>query len=291
MKVAVLLTGQPRHLEQGAWWFKNRVFPAGCGIDVDYFAYFWDDGSSDLENRIQKTYAPVKYHIDNYENTIDKFIDRVQQHNEKINNWSDISKKYKDSFLFGVDKSHISNYSKNIWGQYLCSGKMATMAGNLSSYDIVIRTRSDVAFRNMDIRYWKGAFSNICKNSIFHDKMFAPWLYVDGGIPLFADFAFISKPAVWHNFNKNMEEHCFKLATDHKSLWYELEISEFAHAPHWIWNKLAMYSKTNMLSFSVVWPMPFSCTVFRYSEKLNNLNFNYITQQFEKYTAEHSMKN
>lgn len=291
MKVAVLLTGQPRHLEQGAWWFKNKVFPAGCGIDVDYFAYFWDDGSTDLDNRIQNTYAPVRYHIDNYESTINNFIEQVQQRNRAINNWANVPIKYKDYFLFGIDKSHISNYSKNIWGQYLCASKMATMVGNLSSYDIVIRTRSDVAFKNIDVRYWKDAFTNICKNPIFDDKMFTPWLYVDSGIPLFADFAFISKPSVWYNFNKNIEQNCFKLITDHKALWYELEISEFHHVPHWIWNKLAMYSKTNMLSFSVVWPMPFDCKLFRYNENLNNLNFDHINRQFEKYSVENPIKN
>jgi hypothetical protein len=290
MKVAVLLTGQPRHLEQGAWWFKNKIFPNSCGIDVDYFAYFWDNGDIDLGSKIQKTYSPVRYHIDNYDNVIDNFIDRVQSKNSELANWSNVPPKYKDSFLFGVDKNHISNYSKNIWGQYLCASKISTMLGNLSSYDIVIRTRSDVAFKNMDIRYWRDAFSNIYKNSIFDDKMFTPWLYIDSGIPLFADFAFISKPNVWHNFNKNIEENCIKLATTNKALWYELEVSEFDHAPHWIWNKLAMYSKTNMLSFSVVWPMPFDCKLFRYDDPVNNLNFEYINHQFDKYSIENPIK-
>lgn len=290
MRIAVLLTGQPRHLEQGSWWFKNKIFPNGCGIDVDYFAYFWDNGDIDLGNKIQKTYSPVRYHIDNYDNVINSFVDSVQSKNLELANWINVPSKYKDSFLFGVDKNHISNYSKNIWGQYLCAGKIATMLGNLSSYDIVIRTRSDVAFKNMDIRYWHDAFSNIYKNPIFDDKMFTPWLYVDSGIPLFADFAFISKPAVWHNFNKNIEENCIKLATINKALWYELEVSEFDHAPHWIWNKLAMYSKTNMLSFSVVWPMPFDCKLFRYDDPVNNLNFEYINHQFGKYSIENPIK-
>jgi hypothetical protein len=289
MKVAVLLTGQPRHLEQGAWWFKNKVFPQGCGIDVDYFGYFWDNGDSNLQSQIEQTYSPVRYHIQNYNSVINDFIDRVQEENTKLN-WNSVPTKFKEVHLFGVDKKYISNYTKNIWGQYLCAGKIATMLRDLSDYDIVIRTRTDVAFNDMDIRFWKDAFANVHRNPIFDDKMLMPWLYVDSGIPLFSDFAFISKPHVWKQYNKNIEENCFKLATVDKALWYELEVSNFHHVPHWIWNKLAMYNKTNMLSFSVVWPMPFDCKLIRYDENVNDLNFDYINRRFAQYEQENPVK-
>ena len=104
---------------------------------------------------------------------------------------------------------------------------------------------------------------------------------------LSADFAFISKPKVWHNFNKNIEENCIRLATENKALWYELGISDFYHVPHWIWNKLAMYSGTSMLSYSVVWPMPFDCKLFRYNENVQNINFDHINNQFSRFSQEH----
>ena len=290
MKIAILLTGQPRNLEQGAHWFKNHVFPKDCGLDVDYFCYFWDDGDPDLRSRIENTYNPIRYHIQSFEKTIDNFIDQVQNKNRQLANWNFVPKKYQQSHLFRTDKQYISNYSKNIWGQFFCSHKITKMVGNLDHYDIVIRTRSDVAFKNMEIEYWKQAFNNMYKNPILNDKVFAPWLYVDSGIPLFADFAFISKPNVWYKFNSNIEEYCFNLATEHKQLWYELEVSEFYHHPHWIWNKMAMYSKTNMLSFSVVWPMPFDCKLIRYPEKLKDLSWKHIAQQHEKYETENPYK-
>ena len=290
MRVAVLLTGQPRHLEQGAWWFKNRVFPDGCGIDVDYYCYFWDNGNPDLAQEIERTYAPVRYHIGNYDNVINNFIGRVKSKNKEIDDWYKIPDKFRTSFLFDVNEEYISNYSKNIWGQYLCANKITNMLGNMSDYDIVIRTRSDVAFKDMDTRFWMDAFNNMYRNPIFNDKMFAPWLYVDSGIPLFSDFAFISKPDVWHNFNKNIEQHAIDLITKDKILWYELEVSNFSQPPHWIWNKLAMYSKTNMLSFSVTWPMPFDCKLFRYDEDMTNIKFEHIEQQFNKWDAENPTK-
>lgn len=285
MRVAVLLTGQPRHLEQGAWWFKNRVFPHGCGMDVDYYCYFWDNGNPSLSQEIEQTYSPVRYHIQNYNEVIEHFIDQVQSRNKHFN-WSNVPEKFQNVHLFNVDKPYISDYSKNIWGQYLCASKITKMVGDLSDYDIVIRTRSDVAFNNMDMRFWQDAFTNIYRNPIFDDKMFLPWLYVDSGIPLFSDFAFISKPQVWYQYNKDIEENCIRLATKDKALWYELEVSNFSQPPHWIWNKLAMYSKTNMLSFSVVWPMPFDCKLIRYNENVNDLNFDYINRRFTQYEQE-----
>jgi hypothetical protein len=87
-----------------------------------------------------------------------------------------------------------------------------------------------------------------------------------------------------------MYENCISLATEHKQLWYELEVSEFSQPPHWLWNKLAMYSKTNMLSFSVVWPMPFDCKLIRYDEQLHDLNFGYISQRFSQFEQENPIK-
>ena len=287
MRIAVLITGQPRYLEEGAWWFKNRVFPESSGVDVDYYGYFWDDGDPNLENRIQQTYGPIQYQIGNYDNAIDQFINSVQERNNKIDDWHNIPEKYKHSFLFGVEKQYISDYSKQIWGQYLCSDRIANMCSELNDYDVIIRTRSDVAFNNMPFKFWHESFANMYRNPIFNDKMFAPWLYVDSGMPLFADFAFISKPKVWHNFNKNIEENCIRLATENKALWYELGISDFYHVPHWIWNKLAMYSGTSMLSYSVVWPMPFDCKLFRYNENVQNINFDHINNQFSRFSQEH----
>ena len=49
MKIAILLHGQPRYLEEGAWWFKNRVFPEHLNqLDVDYYCCFWHDDSTNL---------------------------------------------------------------------------------------------------------------------------------------------------------------------------------------------------------------------------------------------------
>lgn len=289
MRVAVLLSGQPRQLEQGAWWFKNRVFPPNKNIHVDYFCYFWDDGDPNLNTRIVNTYNPVRHFVQNYDSVINEFISKVQTYNnDNLDQLTHVPDKFREVHLF--HSNEISNYAKNIWGQYLASDKMQKMVGDLKNYDIVIKTRSDVAFNNMEERFWLDSFKNIHRNPIFDDKMFAPWLYVDSGIPYFSDFAFISKPHVWHNFSKNIQEHCVKLATVDNKLWYELAVSDFPHHPHWIWNKLCGYSKTNMLSYSVVWPMPFDCKLIRYPDAVENMTFQSINQRFDQYARENPVK-
>jgi hypothetical protein len=291
MKIAILLTGQPRNLEQGSYWFRNFVFPENSDLEVDYYCYFWDDGDPLLPARIRNTYAPVRFHIQSFDKTINNFIYHVQKTNKEIDNWSFVPQKYQDTHLFNVEKEYISDYSKNIWGQFFCSYKMTQMLGRLDNYDIVIRTRSDVAFRNMDLHYWVKAFENMHTNPNFDGKIFTPWLYVHGGMPLFADFAFISKPDAWYNYNSNIDEHCFNLATTHKQLWYELDVSNFFHHPHWIWNKLAMYSQTHMLSFSVTWPMPWDCKLIRYPDKFDDLNWEHIKNRFDQWEIENPFKN
>jgi hypothetical protein len=291
MRVAVLLTGMPRFLEQGAWWFKNRVFPKDRQIKVDYYCHFWNDGSENLETRIIKTFDPVKLRIEDYGPVIDEFIYRVRQYN-KNTNWDFVPDKYRNNQLFDTyTLDQISDYNKNFWGQYLAASRLTAMTGDLSGqYDIVIKGRSDLAFNDMEERYWLDAFNNMNRNPVFHDKMLSNWLYIDKGIPYFGDFAFISKPNVWYNYSKDISEHCFRLAGPNKQLWYEIEVSKFTHEPHWVWNKLSMYSQTNWLSFSTVWPMPFDATLIRHRHDLFNSSFGDLKSKFDQYQAENPTK-
>lgn len=289
MRVAVLLTGQPRQLENGAWWFKNKVFPESGQIKVDYYCLFWNDGTDDLDERIKKTYNPVRYHVLDYDNTITEFANKVKKANREIDDWRLVPGGYRYNQL--LDGDELTQYGYNFWGQYISCEKITNMVGNLQGqYDIVIKTRSDVAFNNMSEKDWMSCFNNINRNPIFHDKMLAPWLYIENGIPYFGDFAFISKPEVYFNYSKNMEQHCFWLASSHKHLWNELEVANFEAPPHWVWAKLSHFSKTNWLSFTTVWPVPFGATIIRYDDKLNYASFNDIVSKFNKWQQEHPFK-
>lgn len=285
MKVAVLISGQPRNLEQGAWWFKNRVFPSNSYLHIDYYCHFWNNNETDLINRIKNSYDPKGMWIEDYSDYSDNLIHRIRDYNTKNPDWDNIPDNYKNGVLF--NGSHVSKYCYNFWGQYLSANRITRCVENLNEYDIVIKTRSDIAFKPMDLKYWVQAFNNIKNNPAFRDKVFSNWLFVKSGIPYMGDFAFISTPVIWKNFADNLDENCYKLATSHKFLWNELNLIDDIMVPHWVWNKTSLFSKTNWLSFSVAWPMPFDSTLIRYPEqKIEIANYDYLKRRFDQYAVE-----
>jgi hypothetical protein len=104
MRVAILVTGQPRFLEEGAWWYKNKVF-TGNNIQVDYYCYFWDDGSPDLKQRIENTFNPVRYHIADYNSIMKEFIRNVKAYNANNSTYLDlVPNNIRNSILFETDE-------------------------------------------------------------------------------------------------------------------------------------------------------------------------------------------
>ena len=89
MRVAVVLTGQPRYLEQSAWWWKNKVFPSSFqNLQVDYFCYFWNDNYPDLKNQCEQLFNPVRFHSSNYSSVVENFISKVKERQQLYNgNW------------------------------------------------------------------------------------------------------------------------------------------------------------------------------------------------------------
>ena len=283
MRIAVLVTGQPRFLEEGAWWMKNKVF-TGKNITVDYYCYFWNDGSDNLRQRIEAAYNPVRYHIADYSSVMKEFIKNVKEYNSKNDTYLDlIPDNIRNSILFETEEQYMSDYTFNFFGQYLAINGITTMTGNLEGmYDIVVRTRSDTIFNNIPENDWLASFSNMHRNPVFRDKIMAPWLYVESGTPHIGDFCFISLPTPWYNYSKNLKENCFKLITEHRPLFYDLKVSDYKSIlQHWVWMKTSVYSKTNWLSFSVTWPTAFDCVVLRNKHDMSNMNFKSLREDFE----------
>ena len=282
MRIAVLIHGQPRYLEQGAWWFKNRVFPDHFKrLNVDYYTCFWEDGNKNLASRVQESYSPIKHSQHSYERWRDKIADEIGSYNKTNPLVNHISPTIKSNVMFCDD--HYSNYQLNYWGQYMSCGLITQMVGDLTGqYDIVIRTRSDVAFNPMSEEMWLRAFHNMERNPVFHDKIMSDWLYVAGGRAFVGDFAFFSKPEVWYKFTKDMYKNCVKIATEDCLLWYDEKYNEDQHIsfPHKTWTNLSVLSKTNWLSFAVVWPTPYASTLIRQDGDISRENFQSLVNQY-----------
>ena len=281
MRIAVLIAGQPRHFENSAWWFKNKVFTNNNNMQVDYYCYFWNDGSPDLESRIVNAYNPVKYQIGDYDSILNEFIGKVQTYNDaNPSTLLQIPQYIKENVLFNTNE--IPKWGRNFWGQYFASQKITEMTGNLANenYDIIIKTRSDAIFTPMHDKLWLQTFHNMRRNNVFHDKILPSWLYIDSGLINIGDFAFFSLPDAWYNYSKDLEKHCLTLATTNNVLFSELGIPNFEHPAHWVWTKLSLYTKTNWLSFGTVWPTPYAVTLLRDNIDVRTASYKDIEQVF-----------
>ena len=266
MRIAILLTGQPRHLEQGAWWFKNRVFPYHFRhINVDYYCCFWDDKSPDLKERIQRAYNPVKYEIHNYKDNIVQFRKEVDEFYEENPGYNLDKLNHQITNNVCLRAGFESSFANNFWGMFLCIDKATQMMGNVSDdYDIIIKTRSDVAMNPMSEKHWIDSFKNIYRNSkVFGDKILSDFLYIKNGLPFIGDFAFFTKPKNWYNYTKDFKANCLKLATVDNMHWYNENWTYDVPFPHKTWVYLSYYTATSWLSWHVVWPTPYGNTLIR----------------------------
>ena len=89
MRIAVLITGQARHIQQSGFWNREKVFPKSFdNIKVDYYVYLWDDGSDDLADRIVKAYDPVKFEIGDYNEAFHHHRHQIKKANTDAKDWN-----------------------------------------------------------------------------------------------------------------------------------------------------------------------------------------------------------
>ena len=280
MKIAILISGQPRFVKQGSDWIKNRIFSQQYGYDVDFYVHFWDNGDPNLEQTIRDCYNPIDFQIDNYKKYIGKFKSEVIEKNKSLQDDFKLVPTYvRENILF--DTGEITQYGENFWGQFLSTYEVSNLVKNYHEYDIVIKTRSDAVLDPMSPDIWKKALRNIIRSPVFNTKIFTPWLQTVAGIPYFCDFTFISTPETWINYSRHLRDSCFRLATEDKPLFYEFNLHEFHGISHWIWNKLSIYSSAGFLSFTVTWPMKFNgAALLRDDFDTSNMSYDQIHQRF-----------
>lgn len=281
MRIAILITGQPRFIDQSAWWYQNKVFPAGCGIDIDVYCHFWDDGTGTLKERAMELYNTDKVVVEDFDSVIENFSNIVRHKNTtEFTDWTGVPTSIQENILFNTPE--ITQYGKNYHGQYLSAG-LATeiFKDDLMDYYMVIKTRSDCILNNMPIKQWKDSFTNIYRNLMFRDTLFAPWLYIKAGKPFHGDFAFIGRPEIWLQYGLGIIPSLTKICTENKR-WFEETTPPYGDdSVHWMWNKINVHTRNNWLSFSTVWPTSFGATLVREHDAVYNINdFKQIEQRY-----------
>lgn len=281
MKIAILISGQPRFMQQGSKWIIEKVFPRSKGYKVDFFVHLWDNGDPELEKKIIDCYSPVDYKISNYEQYIQEFKSEITDRNRSLpENIRNLVPRYvRENILF--DTPEPTKYGENFWGQFLSTHEVSELFEDYEGYDMVIKTRSDAVMDPVNPETLYRALNNIRRNPNFKNKIFTPWLQAVGGIPYFCDFAFIATPETWKLYSENLREKCLRLATTDNALFYEFNIHEFSGISHWVWNKLSIYTFSGFLSFTVTWPMNFNgVALIRKDIDISNMEHRQINQMF-----------
>lgn len=275
MKVALLITGQPRYFEQGAWWLKNKAFVENnSDFIINTYCYFWDNGDPDLKQKVSQHYNTNNVTIHDYTPVISDFITSVVNTDKNLNG---LSIGLRENLLF--DTPEITKWGYNFFGQYLAMHLAISHYENeLKDYDIIIKTRSDCIFNNMDMRHWTSIFHNIHRNPVFTDKLFADWLYIKSGQPYHGDYVFVGTPKQMIHYGKGIKDAILKICTSHVYWWKECDPDFTGAEAHWVWNRINYFTKNDWLSIAVVWPTPFSCTLIRKDDIVYNLNYQQIKQ-------------
>jgi hypothetical protein len=242
MKIAVLVRGLPRFIEEGAHWIHNSVFTEKFKENntVDYFCYFWDDHSEQLSDRIERSYFPRKLKIIDYKKYIEDFKKKVDDFNESSN---DLNKFIPVSICNRIKTPYF-------WGQYLCTVLGVEFIDNIDDYDVVMITRSDTMILiNESNRETKEDILHRRLEAASHNYGIFPCsssVNVKTGHQHLGDLFFISTPLYIKKYCKNGLDNFLNLITKDKLLFYRYNInitSPFLH--HEIWKYLGEYNNAS----------------------------------------------
>jgi len=255
MRIAVLVTGQPRFIEQGSWWLNNRTFDDTC--DVDYYCYFWSNGDPDLVNKIQNTFNPKRTKIVDYDKVWNRWTHQVSTANATEKNWDPIHKIIRQHACFGGTSDwkrwleQENNILRSCPGQYFSAADVFDLVPNIDEYDLVIKTRSDCMLMPPNSGWtWVKEHIEHRSKSLKDDPII--WIQkskLTKSNFFILDHYFYGLPKDMKQFfNPQLKQNLFNLVTKDKLAFADLAISnpgKQAHGLHLheiIWSKLQMYT-------------------------------------------------
>ena len=277
------MSGQARHIEQSAAWWRERCFPNWHQrMHVDYYFHLWEDGTDNLDDRIKNMYGAKVVELSNYDEVVTNHIANVKHGNENASDWHLVPEYVQHTVCYKTEQ--LSQYTYNFPGMFLASAKIAdTFEPYAEQYDIVIKTRTDCVLNPMAEHHWQSMLGNMLNQKAFNDTIFTPWLRIRNGLPFFGDLAFVGRSNLMLKFLKNMDESLVKVATHDKHLLSDFMIDPEIPFAHWLWSRLSMYSRTDWLAISVVWPVPFGTCLLRNDDPVLDKNYQYLEEVYNTY--------
>ena len=298
MKVAVLLTGQPRCVQEGSWWWHNKCSPVGEHYHMDFYVHTWNPGEPNQYGPIRLAwkaldidpqYNPV---MDDYESYLSNFFAPILEYN----NMSEVegeknlvmlgralfARRSETDSRYAIFKKYFPNknhhidertkyINSHVWewfnsyhiGQFLSTYQATKMMLNTGiDYDFVIRTRFDSILNPMSPNDWMTIFRGIKNRDQDRVGIFVPWLYVQGGLPMLGDLISVASFASWKNYAENMEGNLFDLLTKDKLTLYPLN-NGTPFITHVVWTMLGIPTNTSFFPITGAMPVNFRVCLYR----------------------------
>tara|TARA_B100000809_G_scaffold259245_1_gene303901 strand:+ start:1399 stop:2274 length:876 start_codon:yes stop_codon:yes gene_type:complete len=266
MKVAVLVTGLPRFVNEGAWWFNHKSNYPNDKYEMDFFVHSWADET--FRPALEDAWHPKKIQIGYFDKEINEFIEMVREYNYRCDKLKYFNQNLNETIFFNT--SSPSEYTKNFFGQYISAYRVTNMLKNYMKednlmgdyYDWIIRIRMDTIMHPQVHETWAKIFKILNSSEWYRSKVYTSWLHIKSSLPFIGDYVFISNTDVWLNYTNNFYDNLYNLLTKDKFLLYDLNFFKDMIA-HYFWIRLAIYSKTSFVPITGIFPMTFEAILLR----------------------------
>ena len=280
MKVAVLLTGQPRCVPEGSWWWHNKCSPVGEHYHMDFYVHTWDPGEPNQYGHIRTEWKALDIYpqynpvMDVFESYLNNFFAPILEYN----GMDELTRYIHPHIWDWFNSYHI--------GQFLSTSQATKMMLDTGiEYDYVIRTRFDTILNPMSSQAWMRIFKDIEtqeKDCEERAGIFVPWLYVRGGLPVLGDLISVASFASWKTYAENMESNLFDLLTKDKLTLYPLN-NGTPFITHVVWTMLGIPTNTHFFPISGAMPVNFRVCLYRkegYSKSIEESTYEELSMHY-----------
>jgi len=247
LKLAVLLTGSPRFVSEGADWWFSKAIPFNC--DIDYYGHCWDD-----DDEIGSTRYNTRLNVRDFEKWPFKDFS--------------FTKHTFDLDLYDSFRNEDTRLSRHIFRpqrrDHVVSVHKATqlMLESKIQYDMVLVMRYDTIIKpgcldlsipfvyefNKNLNsFHKGHDVALLKNDT-NPHIFTSWVQVRQGLPMMQDYMFLSTYKDWKKYAGNLYNTYSKLLNENKSFLECTNFVESIYQPHVFWAFIGMYSRANFIA-------------------------------------------
>ena len=271
MKLAVLITGSPRHVERTSqFWFKHKP-----NMDIDYYGHSWDEidptglerytKKIDINKDLFKCWPFKEFALTTHTFDIDLY-DSARKEDTKLSRYL-LWEKRRDIIL-SIDIAHqLMRNTKRIYDVVL-----------VMRYDTIIKPGclDKVIPSVIDLpnnQFHKG-YDVALKVNGNNPNIFTPWIQIRQGLPVMQDYMLLARYDDWCNYADNLYDKYYDLLNKDKHFLDSANFVESIYWAHIFLSFIGLYSRTNFLTHTELG------SVALRSDKIN-LNYNDIVEEHD----------